>query len=93
MARELGDLPRATECLEELAQVADASEQPERSATLLAAACELRAAIGAPVSPSQRADLDAYLERARSASPAARDAGAVMTAEHAISCASSEATS
>jgi tetratricopeptide (TPR) repeat protein len=55
LARDIGAKHRVTECLEGLATVAGALDQPERAARLFGTADALRAALGAPLPPRERA--------------------------------------
>jgi hypothetical protein len=65
LRRELGDKYGIAECLEGLAGVAVAQRQLERAARLFGAAEALREAIGAPLSPRERARYDHNLSATR----------------------------
>jgi predicted ATPase len=86
---KIGDKRRAAFCLEGLA--AAAANQPLRAAQLFGAAAALRAAIGAPLPPSEQADYDRSLAAARQGDPkawvAAWEIGRAMALEHVIECA------
>src|SRR5207244_5120113 len=82
------------ECLECLALIAEAHHASEQAARLLAAAARLRASIGAPAHPVDRADHDRALERIQTAlgAPsfdAAWTAGQAMTPDEVIAFATS----
>ena len=82
------------ECLEGLALIAEAKRGSERAARLLAAAARLRASIGAPVHPVDRAEHDRALQRIQAALgmqsfDAAWTAGQAMTPDEVIAFATS----
>lgn len=64
-ARDLGDPRSITECLEGVAMVLVASGDGARAARLLGATTVARDAIGAPMPPHERADLEATLAAPR----------------------------
>ncbi|MFQ5874043.1 MAG: tetratricopeptide repeat protein, partial [Dehalococcoidia bacterium] len=87
--RELGDKRGSTECLEGLAGLTCARGQPERAARLFGAAEALCEAIGAPLSPADRADYDRDVSTVHAgldeeAFAAAWAEGRAMTLEQAI---------
>jgi len=89
LRRELGDKHGLAECFEGLAAVAVAQGHMERAARLLGAAETLREAIGAPLSPRERAryDHDVSIVRAglgEAAFAAAWATGKAMPLEHVI---------
>lgn len=89
MQREAGNKQGIAECLVGLAGLAAVAGQPERAARLFAAAEALLDAIGAPLSPADRAESQRDLAAARAqldsaAFAAAWDAGQVMSLEWAV---------
>jgi len=62
--RELGDLRGFAECVEGLACLAAAGQQPERALRLAGAASTLRASIGVPLSSADQQRLDQRLKPA-----------------------------
>ena len=90
MFREVGDKGGGIAwCLEGLAGVAVAQEQPKQAAQLLGAAEALRQAIGVPLRPSDRPDYDRTVSAVRDALDekvfeATWDEGRKMTPEEAI---------
>jgi non-specific serine/threonine protein kinase len=94
--RELDDRSGLAACLEGLATVAAGSGQPERAARLLGAAGALRAAVGAPLPPAERPEVEAAAAAARAALgeaafAAASAAGADLPLERAMAEALGEA--
>jgi non-specific serine/threonine protein kinase len=67
LKREIGDNPGIADSLEGFAGLAIAQGRAERAATLFAAAEALRAAIGSPLSPVERAESERLLAAARKA--------------------------
>jgi non-specific serine/threonine protein kinase len=65
--RAVGDQVHVAKTLEELAMTATASGQAELAARLLGAEAALREAIGIPILPAERADIDAGAAPARAA--------------------------
>jgi non-specific serine/threonine protein kinase len=65
--REVSDKRPIAECLEGMANVACMQGQAERAARLYGAAATLRAAIGAPMSPSERPVYDRMFAAVRNA--------------------------
>jgi predicted ATPase len=63
--QELGEKRGIAFALEAVAGLASAQGQPERAAQLLGAAARLRAAIGAPLPPPERADYERTVAAAR----------------------------
>jgi hypothetical protein len=89
LAQELGDRQFIAESLEGLAGVAGAQGQAERAARLWGAAEALRAAVGAPSSPAERAHYESYRHTARAYLDEASYAvawveGRAMTVEQAV---------
>ncbi len=64
---EIRDKRRIAECLERIAGVCAARGQGEKAARLFGAANNLREAIGAPLTPGERTDLERGLSHAREA--------------------------
>jgi uncharacterized protein HemY len=56
--RQVGHEMGVVECLENMARVAVAQDQPKRAARLCGAASALRATIGAPLTAAERTELD-----------------------------------
>jgi ATP/maltotriose-dependent transcriptional regulator MalT len=89
MQRDSGNRRGIADCLEGLAAVTGAQQQPERAARLLAAAEALRAATGIPLPPVERPDHDRSVASVRAtlgdqAFAAAWTEGRAMPLEHAI---------
>lgn len=83
LAAQLGENNWVAENLEALAAVAQRAKRPKEAARLLGAAKSLRARIGTPVQPANRADLEALTLQVRSeltddAFQAAREEGQQM---------------
>jgi DNA-binding CsgD family transcriptional regulator/tetratricopeptide (TPR) repeat protein len=90
---KVGDKVAAAACLEELAGIAGAQADFSRAATLYGAAAALREAVGAPLSPHDRADYDRDLAVVRAATPddlftSSWATGAAMSVELAVAYAS-----
>jgi predicted ATPase len=97
LCREIGNKYNAAYCLEGLAAVVCAQGQPERGARLLGAAAALRAGIGTPLPPSERAAQERTVATARAALgedafAAAWAKGQTMPLEQAIAYALGEAS-
>jgi predicted ATPase/DNA-binding CsgD family transcriptional regulator len=93
---KVGDKVAAAACLEELAGIAGARADFGRAATLFGAAAALREAVGAPLSPHDRADYDRDLAVVRAATPddlftSSWSTGAAMSVEMAVAYASTRA--
>ncbi len=89
IAREIGDRPGIALVVETYAALSASGGDAGRALRLAGAASALRETIGAPLSPSEREDLDAALESARRAlgDESARretDAGARMAVDEAV---------
>jgi tetratricopeptide (TPR) repeat protein len=89
------DQTAIAECLGRLAEVAMANGQPMRAAQLFGAQETLRAALGTPLPPVDRADYERHIAAVRAglgdaAFDAASQSGRVMTLERAVSYALDE---
>jgi predicted ATPase/DNA-binding SARP family transcriptional activator len=89
LRREAGDREGIAECLEGLAWVTCARGQFLRAARLFGAAAALREALGAPLSPGDRAHYEQHVEASRAglgeaAFAAAWEEGRALTAEQAV---------